>query len=141
MNSNRRNLLYYIIMGLAGVIFLITGFITRNNSVISNRMIRSGITMLGIVIIFFLVTYKVQNNEKKDKDLQRRNKAMFDERNQLIVAKSNSFTLDVMITFSLVAALVFGSLGMNNYVYLIAGYIVTASILRVGVSIYFRHRF
>ena len=141
MNNNSRNLFYYIMMGFVGIVFLFAGFIFRNDSLIFNRMIRNGLTMLGVGIVFFLATFKVQSNEKKDKDSRKINKAMFDERNQFISSKSSSITLDVMMTFSLLAVLMFGSLGMDNYAYIIAGYAIIASILRVGFSIYLRQKF
>lgn len=141
MNSNIRRLFFYSMMALLGMIFLILGAIFKNDSVIFHRMIIFGFAMLGVGILFFLVTFKVQSNEKTDKALQRINNAAFDERNQFIAAKSSSITLDVMMICSLLAYTVFTSLGMNIYGNIVIGYIVISSILRIGVSIYLRRKF
>lgn len=141
MNAKTKTIFYYGMIALLGIIFIIAGAILQSDNAISHRMIWSGFGLLAVGIIFMTVALKVQKIETSDKGLQRFHNAQFDERNQFIVGKSSSITIDATQGFSILACCVFSFFGMNNYAYIIAGYIVISSILRLGVSIYLRHKF
>lgn len=51
-------------MALLGIIFLTLGVIFQNNCAIFHRMNILGFAMLGVGILFSLITFKVQSNEK-----------------------------------------------------------------------------
>ena len=72
--------------------------------------------------------------------MQKLNNAMFDERNQFIAGKSSYITLDILMGCSLLVFVAFYSLGMSEYGNIIIAYILIGSILRIGVSIYLRHK-
>lgn len=59
----------------------------------------------------------MQSHEKNDKNFQRLNHSILDERNQMIAGKSASITMDVMMVLSILACGVFSFFGMNNYAY------------------------
>jgi len=104
-------------------------------------MIRAGIGLLAVGIVFLLVSLKVQSNEKHDKNLQRFNNSILDERNQFIAGKSAIITMDVMMVLGLLACVVFSFFGLDNYAYIIIGYIIINNILHLGVGIYLRTKF
>jgi len=132
---------FYSMIALLGTIFLIIGLLFQNDGVIFYRMMRVGLGILVVGIVFLLVSLKVQSNEKNDKASQQFNNSISDERNQFIAGKSASITVDVMLVFSILACCVLSFLGMNNYAYIIIGYTIINNILQLGVSIYLRHKF
>ena len=141
MNTRQiRTTFYYSMIALLGIIFVILGVIFQNNGVIFHRMIKVGFCLLIVGIIFLLGSLKMQSNEKNDKILQRFTNAKSDERNQLINGKSARITTDIMYVFGLLACCVLSFFGMDNYSYIIIGYIVVNNILQLGVSIYLRHK-
>lgn len=104
-------------------------------------MIKVGLGLLIVGIIFLLGSLKMQSNEKNDKILQRFNNAKYDERNQLIAGKSASITTDIMWVLGMLACCVLSFFGMDNYSYILIGYIVINNLLQLGVSIYLRHEY
>ena len=141
MDTNTRRIkttFFYSVIALLGAIFLILGVLFQNDGVIFHRMMRVGFGLLAVGIVFLLAGLKVQSHEKNDKNLQRFNHSVLDERNQMIAGKSASITMDVMMVFGLLACGVFSFLGMNNYAYIIIGYIIMNNALHLGVGIYLR---
>jgi len=132
---------YYGMIALLGIIFVMLGSIFQKYGVIFHRMIRAGFVLMAIGIVFLLGTLKVHSIEKNDKAIQRFNNAISDERNQFIAGKSASMTTDVMQVFSILACCAFSFFGMNNYAYIIIGYTLINSILKIGISIYLRSKF
>jgi len=141
MDTNTRRIkttYFYSMIALLGIIFLIVGVLFQNDGMIFHRMMRVGLGLLVVGIVFLLAALKVQSREKNDKNLQRLNHSILDERNQLIAGKSASITSDVMMVLGLLACGVFSFLGMNNYAYVIIGYMIINNILQLGVGIYLR---
>lgn len=142
MNARQiKTIFYYGMIALLGIIFVILGVVFQNHGVIFHRMIRVGFGLIVVGIVFLLGALKVQSNEKNDKVSQRFNNAISDERNQFIAGKSSSITTDLMLVFSLLACCVLSFFGMNTYAYIIIGYTIINNILRIGISIYLRHKF
>jgi hypothetical protein len=140
MNRQIKTTFFYGMIALLGLIFVILGAIFRND-VIFHRMFRVGFVLIAVGIVFLLGALKVQRNEKNDKASQRFNNAISDERNQFLAGKSASITTDVMLAFGMLAGCVLSFFGMNNYAYIIIGYILINNILQLGVSIYLRSKF
>jgi|GEM_PF-6399382 len=136
-----RTTFFYGMIALLGLIFVILGAVFQNDGVIFHRMLRAGFWLIVVGSVFLLGGLKVQSNEKNDKVSQRFNNAISDERNQFIAGKSASITTDVMLVFSILACCVLSFFRMNNYAYIIIGYILINSILQLGVSIYLRSKF
>ena len=132
---------FYGMIALCGLMFIILGAIFQNNGVIFHRMFRVGFGLTAVGIVFLLGALKVQSNEKNDKASQRFNNALSDERNQFIAGKSATITTDVMLVFSMLACCILSFFGMNNYAYIIIGYTLINSILKLGVSIFLRSKF
>jgi len=142
MNTRQiRTIFYYSMIALLGIIFVILGIIFKNGDVIFHRMIKVGLGLLIVGIIFLLGSLKMQSNEKNDKILQRFNNAKYDERNQLIAGKSASIATDIMWVLGMLACCVLSFFGMDNYSYILIGYIVINNLLQLGVSIYLRHEY
>lgn len=141
MNRNLKNLFYYVIMIALGIILLILGVILRSSVELSGKMFKGGFAMLGVGLIFLLITLKVQSSEKNDKTLQRINDAAFDERNQFIAAKASHIALDMVVTCSLLAFLILSFLGMTSYANATLVYTIVISILRLSISIYLRRKY
>ncbi|NNU78033.1 hypothetical protein [Clostridium estertheticum] len=142
MNTRQiKTTFFYGMIDLLGLIFVIVGAIFQNDGVIFHRMFRVGFILIAVGIVFLLGALKVQRNEKNDKASQRFNNAISDERNQFLAGKSASITTDVMLVFGMLAVCVFSFFGMDNYAYIIIGYIIINNILQLGVSIYLRSEF
>lgn len=144
MDTNTRRIkttFFYSMIALLGTIFLILGVIFQNDGVVFHRMIKVSFGLLAVGIVFLLAALKVQSHEKNDKNLQRFHNSALDERNQFIAGKSASITIDVMLVFGILACCVFSFFGMNNYAYIIIGYITINNIIKLGVGIYLRTKF
>ncbi|MBU3157363.1 DUF2178 domain-containing protein [Clostridium estertheticum] len=142
MNTRQiKTTFFYGMIALWGLVFIIVGAIFQNDGVIYYRMLRVGFELIAVGIVFLLGALKLQRDEKNDKASQQFNNAISDERNQFIAGKSASITTDVMLVLGMIAGCVLSFFGMNNYAYIIVGYIFINSILQLGVGIYLRSKF
>ncbi|MBU3201485.1 hypothetical protein LL037_13240 [Clostridium estertheticum] len=142
MNTRQiKTTFFYGMIALWGLVFIIVGAIFQNDGVIYHRMLRVGFELIAVGIVFLLGALKLQRDEKNDKASQQFNNAISDERNQFIAGKSAGITTDVMLVLGMIAGCVLSFFGMNNYAYIIIGYIFINSILQLGVGIYLRSKF
>jgi len=136
-----KSIFYYGMIGMLGIAFLFVGIIFHSEIKISDRLIWGGIGLLIMGLLFTVITLFVMNRPIGEKGFQRISDANQDERSKFIVGKSSNITLDLMFVISMIACGIFTSLGMNSFVFVCMGYVVIASMIQFGISIYLRHKF